>query len=207
MQTAPHPRPVRVIVEIDPGQVSSLLAQLVHQFTAHLPAGALPGRSQGQPPRPEPDPDDDDDEPAPAQHLPPPVAHAPPMPRLPAHVGRTRMLGKPCAQGHTYQGSAFCLRKRSNHGCVECEKAKDLARRQGKARPHPQLRVTAPTLVPTSTPQRPELPPHLALTAFLSPILCANPVHRFRDTAYTLRFLDTEGCCQCVAQSSALAGD
>jgi hypothetical protein len=53
------------------------------------------------------------------------------------------------------------------------------------------------------------LPPHLAQSAFLSPIVCEIATHRYRDhPQYTLRFLDSEQCCQCVAQTApSLGGD
>jgi hypothetical protein len=196
MQTAPHPRPLRVIVEIDPGQVVRLLAQLVDRFTPRVPSA---------PPPPDPD-DEDDDEPAPAHNLPPPVAHAPPRPALPAHVAKTRLLGKPCGRNDTYKDSAYCLRKRSNNGCVACERERDLARKQAKAAPPVRPPLVA---VASAVGERPALPPHLALTCFVSPIPCQDPTHRYRDTDFTLRDVRDERCTQCVMQASqqALAGD
>jgi hypothetical protein len=213
MQAAPHPRPVRVIVEIDPGQVSSLLAQLVHQFTAPTDsAGALPGRSQGQAPRPPPDPDDeDDDEPAPAQHpvsgtgqaLSPPVARGQPAPD-PVALPPGTMLGELCRRKHRYEGRRKSLRRQSNGKCLMCLQQHERARKP--ARPVPPT----PVLRETQGPKRPELPPHLAMNAFLSPIVCGQPHHRYRGLeAWTLRYLDSEDCVMCTTTQSqlALAGD
>jgi hypothetical protein len=56
--------------------------------------------------------------------------------------------------------------------------------------------------------ERPELPGHLAESCFLSPIVCEVQTHRYRGSAFTLRFLDDEDCCQCVVHTRTLnAGD
>ena len=197
MQPAVHPKPIRLILEVQASELQGLVLQILDRFTV---------RPTVVPPRPEPDPDDDqdDDEPAPARNLPPPVAHSPPMPTLPAHVSQTRVLGKPCHKNHRYQNSAYCLRKRSNNGCVECERERDLARKQARQ----QHRLTVVPALPTPS-TRPELPPHLALNAFLSPIVCEIEAHRYRGMPWTLRYRADETCVMCTTQQSqlALAGD
>ena len=204
MQPAVHQKPIRLILEVQASDLQGLVLQILERFTTPSPVA---------PPRPTPDPDDADaDEPEertadpPAGNSPLQVADIPPMPVLPPHVAKTRVLGKPCAQGHSYEGSAYCLRKRSNRGCVQCERDRDLAHKQVR---QTQRRAVVTALPPT-TGARPELPPHLALTAFLSPITCTDPTHRYRGRPeWTLRFLDTEDCAMCVTQQSqlALAGD
>lgn len=226
MQTATHPRPVRVIVEIDPSQLPSLLAQLVDRFTTHPPVvpgssslvpGSRPATRDHRPATsgPPPDPDDEDaDAPVPARRGPLPprsVAHSPPMPVLPPHGGRTRYLGKPCVHGHSYAGSPYGLRKKSNGGCVVCSQIRERARKQEQARrghvPAPPSPGTGQAARPTQGARRPELPPHLAGSCFLSPILCREGAHRYLSQAYTLRFIDSEQCCMCVAQTRPMAGD
>lgn len=214
MQPAVHPKPIRLILEVQASELQGLVLQILERFTP---------RASVAPPRPEPDPDDDeDDEPAPldlrpelapgltrgqaARNLPPPVAHSPPMPLLPPHVAKTRYLGKPCMQGHRYHDSSYNLRKKSNNGCVQCARARDLARKQARQ----QARRAVVTALPPPTGTRPELPPHLALTTFLSPITCTEVTHRWRGLAsWTLRYLVDEACVMCVTQQSAkaLAGD
>lgn len=206
-------KPLRFIVEATTTQIQELVQPLLAWLTP---------RATAAPPRPEPDPDDeDDDEPAPldqgpelapdsirgqaARNLPPPVAHSPPMPVMPDHVSRTRMLGKPCHKNHRYQNSAYCLRKRSNNGCVECERERDLARKKPAVRPLAPVTPRAPALPPPET--RPVLPAHLQARCFLSPIGCANAQHRYRGTLYTLRFTESEDCVMCVTPQFALAGD
>jgi hypothetical protein len=195
MQAAVHPKPIRLILEVQASELQGLVGQLLDRLMAH-PTVA--------PPRPPPDPDDeeDDDEPAPAYNLPPPVAHSPPLPVLPAHVAATRVLGKPCAHGHTYEDTGLCLRKRSNRGCVACERQRDLAAKQAKAAPPP----ARPTLVTAASAvrERPELPSHWEGRAFLSPIVCTvDPTHRYRGLEqWTLRYTDSELCVPCCTEAN-----
>lgn len=102
-------------------------------------------------------------------------------------------LGKVCGRGHRYQDSPYSLRKKSNRGCRTCDNAY----------------VSAQMARAGHTP-RPELPAHLALTAFLSPIICNDPMHRYRGMPeWTLRYQADETCVRCTTQLSAraLTGD
>jgi hypothetical protein len=142
-----------------------------------------------------------------------------PRPELPRAIARSLYLGPPCHKGHTYNGTTYGLRKKSNRGCVQCEqerqrRATAQARRAHKAhrtrarrldarqaRQHQRAAITATLTTPDAAAtngHRPELPASLAQSCFLSPIGCDNPRHRYRDTAYTLRYLETEMCVQCV---------
>ena len=72
--------------------------------------------------------------------------------------------------------------------------------------PPPPMPVVVPTIASNGT--RPELPPHLQETCFLSPITCEVATHRYRGSHYTLRWLDDEDCCMCTVQTRTLkAGD
>lgn len=232
------PRPVRVIVEIDPGQVSSLVTQLLDRLCARAPQ-----------PTPEGDGDTDDahaddgtaiestaDPPATPLPTGETVHHETPVPYqqpatppaspeaetsrpvLPQALARSLYLGPPCHKGHTYEGSAYSLRKKSNRGCVQCDqerqhRATASARQARKAqatrtrrrqarqtRQHRRVAIAA-TLLPegavAANGHRPELPTHLEERCFLSPVTCVNAQHRYRGTGYTLRYLDSETCVQC----------
>lgn len=108
-------------------------------------------------------------------------------------LARRFYLGRLCQRHHRFADSNYSLRKKSNHGCKICN---DTYVRTSMARNgHPPI---------------PELPPHLAFTAFLSPITCNDPTHRYRGRhEWTLRFLADETCVMCATQLShkGLTGD
>jgi hypothetical protein len=218
MQPTVHPRPVRVIVEIDPGQVSQLVTTVLHQLTtpprasqaeASQPAVADPPEEEG------PSIDRTSDPPPPCVQV--PVAsngHKPPLPRK--FSAKTFYVGKLCDQGHSEAGAPFSVRYKSSHSCVTCEHERAATRRGQRnpsQRPPPQVTATTGSSLPDPAgreeeQERPALPAHLAETCFLSPIVCEVQTHRYRNTAYTLRFLDDEDCCQCVVHTRTLkAGD
>ena len=183
-------KPLRFIVEASIPQLHELVQPLLAWLTP-----------RGQPTTTPPDPDDEDaDEPEertadpPAVNLPPAVADIP--------AGYT--LGPLCQRGHRYQGTRQTLRRLSNGKCAQCERL--LAQRRQVSRPHET--APRPVLVEAAA-TRPELPPHLALNAFLSPIVCEIAAHRYRDTVYTLRYHRDERCVQCTTHHSTmtLAGD
>jgi hypothetical protein len=198
-------RPVKFIIEIAPDQLPALITQVVRQLTTRPPTGT--------PRRPESDDDDAPvDELEPAHNLPPPIQNVPrPVagspPALPAPLAPHRYLGALCKHQHDYEHSGYSLRKRSNHGCVQCEKHRVLARKQAQARPAVVTPLHPEALDPTG---RPPLPAHLALTAFLSPIVCEQAEHCYRGMpAWTLRYTADESCVMCTTYQSqrALAGD
>jgi len=193
MQPAVHPKPIRLILEVQASELQGLVLQILERFTARAPVA---------PPRPEPDPDDEDDaDPAPARSLPPPAPHVPPAG---AAIPAGYQLGALCHRSHRWQGQRKSLRRLSNNKCRECLRTSDSRRKA--ARP---VQAPRPVLVEASTP-RPALPPHLAMNAFLSPITCAETSHRYRDMPqWTLRYRADESCVMCVTQQSqrALAGD
>jgi hypothetical protein len=104
-------------------------------------------------------------------------------------VGRYYLSATVCSQGHTYQGTSWCLRRKSNRGCVVCNQLWHAARRGAtKANGHPEPAV-------------PPLPAYLAATAYVSRERCdAWPPHRYRQSAFTLRYRDGDACVQCVTQ-------
>jgi hypothetical protein len=117
------------------------------------------------------------------------------------------MLGSLCSHGHRYEGSPYSLRRRSNRGCAQCFKEQALARpdrRLRKRRKGQRQAATPPSPVGPQPQERPRLPTHLAGACFLSPITCLDAFHRYRETRYTLRFLDTELCTMCVGQKSTV---
>jgi hypothetical protein len=73
----------------------------------------------------------------------------------------------------------------------------------GSRRAQPEDPVLPPLL------ERPELPGHLQDHGyFLSPIVCrVDATHRFRDTAFTLRVVESEACVKCLMPTLSLAGD
>jgi hypothetical protein len=197
---ATAPRPIRFIVEATTSQIQELVAPLLNWLTP---------REHPHPESP-PAPDDeeqDTDPPVERTSDPPlkvpPVARAseptasspapPVVPELPAHLEPRYYLGGVCKRGHRFEGSDYSVRKRSNHGCAICNEQYTLKSRPSGQAPIPVL--------------RPELPKHLGETCFLSPITCSNPNHRYRESAFTLRFLDTEDCVQCTTTTHQLAGD
>jgi hypothetical protein len=119
---------------------------------------------------------------------------------------RKYRLGRLCPKpGHEYQQTGLSL-KRGTH-CVCCERERVRTRK-----PQASVRGNGSRNghTPPRQPQRPALPPHLALTAFLSPITCRAPDHRYRGMPeWTLRYQADEACVMCVTQQSAkaLAGD
>lgn len=123
------------------------------------------------------------------------LAH-PDEPVLPLHLQRAYYLSAtPCKHNHTFMGSGLCLRRKSNHGCAQCNQAYRHGARAARHSPPQAGRLP-----------RPELPGHLRESCFLSPIVCEIASHRWRNAlGWTLRFLDTEGCVQCATQP--LAGD
>jgi hypothetical protein len=147
----PSPRPVRVIIEIDPGQAAALVTQLLDRVLARVPPAPGPTPTEPVPPA-------QDD--VPAQPLErttgPPLDHGPalapgstrgqvrtpttplvpraqwavprvdtrqaPRPVLPPSLTRVFTLAAPCSRGHTYLDTPYGLRRRSNRSCVQCER-------------------------------------------------------------------------------------
>jgi hypothetical protein len=112
-------------------------------------------------------------------------------------VGRYYLSATVCPQGHTYQGTGWCLRRKSNRGCVVCNQLWHAARRGAtKANGH------APA------PGVPPLPAYVAATAYLSRDLCeAWPPHRYRQSAFTLRYRGSDACVQCTTQRALTSLD
>jgi hypothetical protein len=109
---------------------------------------------------------------------------------LPAELqARYYLSATVCQKGHTYQGTAWCLRRKNHRGCVVCHQLWHAARRTPRTNGH------APA------PGVPPLPAYLAATAYLSRERCdAWPPHRYRQSAFTLRYRDGDACVQCVTQ-------
>ena len=128
-----------------------------------------------------------------------------PKPTLPPALAAKHTLGKLCPK-HPYQDSAYSLRRGSH--CTECEKARKRKRPEPVAAPAareaPAL-APHPGLPPLAT-TRPELPSHWDGRGFLSPVLCDHPGHTWRDTAYCLRFRESEECVRCVTARTARNG-
>jgi hypothetical protein len=130
-------------------------------------------------------------------------------PDVPVHY----VLGSLCARGHDWYGTGQSLRKRSNGGCRACQDAlvrgdvatRGLQSRRRRRGQRPASRLQTPE-AEAATHERPALPGHLRSTCFLSPIGCQNAAHRYLDSGYTLRFLDSELCVQCVGQRTSLNG-
>jgi hypothetical protein len=212
-----------VIVEIDPGQVSQLVTKALQALTT------TPRASQQPAPRPEAEAAEQPEEEEPSIDRvsdPPPVLALDPAPihtnghkpRLPARFSpKTFYVGRLCDQGHTEAGAPFSVRYKSSHSCVSCEHERAATRRHQRRtplKPAPQVVATYGSSPPhhaggpEEEQERPELPAHLAESCFLSPVVCEIPTHRYRDSRYTLRFLDDEDCTQCVTQMRNLkAGD
>lgn len=195
---AVHPRPVRVIVELDPGMLTPLLQTLVQAVTTSLT------------PRPHPTtpaPTEDPDDPAP-RRVP---EHDPPVVVATRHQSMTNaptlphgtILGELCRRGHRYAGHRKSLRRRSNGKCIACVTRQDRHRKPAR----PPASPPRPVLVPSAE-GRPDLPSHWDGRGFLSAIVCANPDHRFRGSPWTLRYTHNELCVQCcTTEPPAMVGD
>ena len=133
------------------------------------------------------------------QRLRHPTALAPPeLPVLSPELHARYFLSPyPCPRNHHYQDTGLCLRRRGNHGCQTCYAS--YPRRRGGVAPRQGTGKALPLT-------RPTLPLHLRETCFLSPIRCDIAAHVWRNTAYCLRFVETETCCQCVAARTTLDG-
>jgi hypothetical protein len=204
MSLSTRPNEIVLTVRITPATLADTLRLLATTLTP-----------RGHPTAPEPDAGDaEEDDPAPVpvpEPNPPPVAtrQQPPVPAVQGAASRAglppgTMLGELCRRKHRYEGRRKSLRRQSNGKCLMCLQQHERARKPARPVPH------TPVLRETQGPKRPELPPHLALTTFLSPIVCAEPSHRYRGLeAWTLRYSADETCVQCVTQQSALqlAGD
>lgn len=178
---SPMPAPIRIIAELPPDVVVPVLHEVLHALTRPTQTSASSPASQ-----PAPDTAADDDASSIESTADPPL--------LPAHLAQHYYLSKTlCRNMHHYLGLQYCLRKKTNRHC---------ATYQG----HQPSATNGRTAIPQQ--ERPTLPKHLRETTFLSPITCAEPSHRYRETAYTLRFLDSELCCMCIAQRQPhLVGD
>jgi hypothetical protein len=198
------PRPLKISVEIDYAQAGPLLAQVLTTVSQALAPRAHPTTPL------DPARGDQADDPAPPR----PPGPDPPLPvasrqqsTVPTALPEGTMLGAVCKRAHTYQGRRQSLRRVSNGKCIEC------LRQQERPRKPPRSVTTTPVLV-APLGDRPPLPSHWAERGFLSPIPCLDaqqaPRHRYRDTAYTLRYTDSERCVQCCTDANpalALAGD
>ena len=202
----PAPRPVSneilVTLRVHPSTLAESIKHIL-QVISGVPVRVVDDASE----RPI-SPPDDADPPIPSNADPPdatPVLAAPSVaapdgasgPELPAHLEARFYLGSLCKRQHRYENSEYSVRRRSNHGCEVCNTQYTLKPRAFGQRQTP-------------TPDRPVLPAHLAMNAFLSPITCSDPTHRYRNLAqWTLRYQADETCVQCVTQQSrlALAGD
>ena len=114
------------------------------------------------------------------------------------------VLGPLCKRGHRHDGLPLSLRSQHTGKCVACCRMSP----EEKAQYRPPRRLPVRNGPPGAA--RPELPAHLALTGFLSPITCRDPTHRYRELEqWTLRYQADERCVMCVTQHSqvALAGD
>ena len=196
-------QPVRLTVEIHAPQLVQLSSHLLRALTSppepklNIVVDQVPATS----PASASDPEEEDGVPASDRTAdPPPEASGALRPVLPKKMQERYYLGKVCGRQHRYKGSASTLRFLRNNGCVACERERQRERSSREAPPPP---VGAP-----SNGHRPTLPAHLAAYAFLSPITCSNPLHRYRglDT-WTLRYTRDETCVQCNATAIAIAGD
>jgi hypothetical protein len=88
------------------------------------------------------------------------------------------------------------VRLKRNHTCLVC---RNDASRQSKARRRAQRNASRPTLAVVPRPA-PVLPAYLAETSYLSSDKCDEWTHRYRQSAWTLRYKDTDQCVQCVTQ-------
>lgn len=110
MQAAVHPRPLRVIVEVDYGMVGTLVAQLVETVTTSLATHA-----PSPTPTPEQAPTEETDEPRPppARAAPPPPARGGNLPPAVADIPADYMLGALCHRSHRWQGQRWLASARS----------------------------------------------------------------------------------------------
>jgi hypothetical protein len=112
-----------------------------------------------------------------------PEAEAPPLvlPRTSDPPLSPFYAGTVCARQHD-DGTGHSLRRRSNNGCLQCEQVTQHGR---KTRAQPVRLV-------------PPLPGYLTESAYLSDERCPEWLHRYRGTAWTLRYRDDDTCVQCV---------
>lgn len=186
-------KPLRFIVEASIPQLHELVQPLLAWLT---PRGQPSASRETNDQNDEEDADEPEERTAdpPAVNLPPAVADIP--------AGYT--LGPLCPRNHRRQGTRQTLRRSSNNKCRECVRVSDQRRKAAKPS------VATPVLVSQAGDRRPELPSHWEGRGFLSPVLCTEPTHRYRDSAYTLRYVDSELCVQCCTDANpalALAGD
>ena len=196
MQPPAHQRPMRLIWEFDHDQVAQLVTKVFHALTPRVsqPPASRPRATEQAEEQPEEEPQ------SPSGSDPPP---------LPQTMRRKYYLGSVCLRGHTYEDLPFTLRLKSTRTCCRCAALKKQAALTNSHKPPGPLPAAGrPTASEPTHGTRPELPPHLAETCFLSPLLCEISSHRYRNSAFTLRFLDDEDCTQCVTQMRNLkAGD
>lgn len=152
-------------------------------------------------------------EPQPLPSLPDlPAVTAEPLPQSSQRTTKeTYWSDTACRHGHTNEHGKT-ERFRGSNSCVTCLRLNP-PRRKPRVLPAPEVVSSNGHQTPLHSghdDKRPELPAHLALTAFLSPITCQDATHRYRDLdRWTLRYIDSEECVMCTTQQSApaLAGD
>jgi hypothetical protein len=220
-----QPQPIKLTAEIPGPQLAALVSHILRALTTPQEGTLSPGGDHKPATASNAEEEEKEDAvPASDRTADPPGA-------LPAHL----YVGRLCPRHHRHEGTDGSLRAKRNNGCLACEKEYKCGtavprhpvartpRRRGQRQhakahalplqrnSHMPIVQSAPPLLasvlPASNGNRPALLAHLEETCFLSPILCNDPRHRYRNSAYTLRFKDSEDCCQCVAQQRPLAGD
>lgn len=133
---------------------------------------------------------------------------APPAVKPVARTDKATFLSPTrCPHGHHEPDSDLVLRYRGSNSCVHCSMQDPFKRRQHSSKGPVSTNGQTPAPTTSTEESRPALPPHLAATCFLSPIVCSPAAHRYRETPYSLRYLADETCVQCTTSSVALAGD
>lgn len=209
----PAPRPtsheITMIVKLSPGTLADTIRQLVQTMNS-VPVTLLEEEPTPAPSDPAPRPESTADPPPPATTGPAVQVVAPDPGSSPGQaqgglvVPAGLVLGPLCKRGHRHDGLPLSLRSQHTGKCVACCRMSP----EEKAQYRPPRRLPVRNGPPGAA--RPELPAHLALTGFLSPITCRDPTHRYRELEqWTLRFSADERCVMCVTQASqlALAGD
>jgi hypothetical protein len=218
-----QPQPMEITVRIHPPPLVQLVSHVLKALATPQEGQPNPGGDHSPALVHNGEEEDEEEE---AESVPASDHTADPPEALPPHL----YVGRLCPREHRHEGMDGSLRAKRNNGCLACEKEykygtaaprqpkprtprrrgqRQHAKAQAQALPvrsnghGPVVQSILPPPAPVvalSNGHRPPLPAHLEETCFLSPITCNDVRHRYRDSAYTLRFKDSEDCCMCVAQ-------
>jgi hypothetical protein len=203
MQAPTPSKPLRIILETSIPQLHELVAPLLSWLTPrdHPTRDSPPTPAEEEEQDADPLPERTADPPHVATSVQAAQSVAPDRDGL-AVLPAGTVLGPLCKRQHHHDGLPLTLRSQRTGKCVTC------CRMTPDEKQHFQLPVPVRKLAPlTQGADRPALPRHIDATCFLSPIPCSDPSHRYRGSAFTLRFKDSEQCVQCTTQTHQLAGD